>query len=74
MEVSGQPHASAALSPGKESRYPLYSRLCWPQSRSGRGGEEKIPSLRLPEIEPWSSNPYPSQCTDWATAKILSEL
>jgi hypothetical protein len=43
MEVSGQLHAPAALPPGKE---PLV-----PQSRSGRGGEEKN-SHPPPGIEP----------------------
>jgi hypothetical protein len=37
-EVSGQFHAPTALLPGKEQ---LDRRLCGPQSRSGRGGEEK---------------------------------
>jgi hypothetical protein len=41
MEVSGQLHAPAALPPGKSPWYPLDRRLCGPQSRSGRGGEEK---------------------------------
>jgi hypothetical protein len=36
MEVSGQLHA-----PGKESENPLDRRLGRPQSRSGRGGEER---------------------------------
>ena len=35
MEVGGQNHAPAALSPEK-TRYPLYRRLGGPQSRSGR--------------------------------------
>jgi hypothetical protein len=39
--VSGQLHASAALISGKEPLYPLDRRLGGPQSRSGRGGEEK---------------------------------
>jgi hypothetical protein len=41
MEMSGQPHALVALPPGKSPCYPLERRLCGPQSRSGRGGEEK---------------------------------
>jgi hypothetical protein len=45
MEVSGQLHAPAALPPGKGSR------LGGPQSRSGRGGEEKN-SQPPPGIEP----------------------
>jgi hypothetical protein len=44
MEVSGQLHATADLPPGKSPWYPLDRRLGGPQSRSGRGGEEKIPS------------------------------
>jgi hypothetical protein len=32
MEVSGEYHATAALSPGRERRYPLYRRLGGPQS------------------------------------------
>jgi hypothetical protein len=48
MEMSDQLHAPAALPPGKE---PLDRRLGGPQSRSGRGGEEKIPSPP-PGIEP----------------------
>jgi hypothetical protein len=41
MEVSGQFHAPAALPPEKSPWYPLDRRLGGPQSRSGRGGEEK---------------------------------
>jgi hypothetical protein len=41
MEVSGQLHDPAALHPGKEPLVPLDRRLGGPQSRSGRGGEEK---------------------------------
>jgi hypothetical protein len=53
MEVSGQLHAPAALPPGKDPPpwYPLVRRLGGPQSRSGRGGEEKN-SQPPPEIEP----------------------
>jgi hypothetical protein len=51
MEVSGQVHAAAALTPGKEPRYPLDRRLGGPQSRSGRDGKEKN-SQPLPGIEP----------------------
>jgi len=35
MGVGGQLHASAVLAPGN-ARYPLYSRLCGPQGRSGQ--------------------------------------
>jgi hypothetical protein len=41
MEVSGQLHAPAALPPAKEPLVPLDMRLGGPQSRSGRGDEEK---------------------------------
>jgi hypothetical protein len=51
MEVSGQLHAPTALTSGKEPLVPLDRRLGGPQSRSGRGGEEKN-SQPLPEIEP----------------------
>jgi hypothetical protein len=49
--VSGQLHAPAALPPGKEPQYPLDRWLGGPQSRSGRGDEEKN-SQPPPEIEP----------------------
>jgi hypothetical protein len=46
MEVSGQLHAPTALLRVKSPRYPLDRRLGGPQSRSGRGSEEKkIPNL-----------------------------
>jgi hypothetical protein len=51
VEVSGQLHAPAAFPPGKEPWYPLDRRLGGLQSRSGRGGEEKIPQPP-PGIEP----------------------
>jgi hypothetical protein len=51
MEVSGQLHIPAALSPGKSPRYPLDRRLGRPQRRSGRGDEENN-SQPPPEIEP----------------------
>jgi hypothetical protein len=41
MGVSGQLHAPTALPPGKEPLYPLDRGQCGPQSRSGRGGDEK---------------------------------
>jgi hypothetical protein len=51
MEVSGQLHSPAALPPGKLDR-----RLGGPQSRYGRGGEEKnpqfLPGLKPPIIQP----------------------
>jgi hypothetical protein len=52
MEVSAQLHAPAALPPSvRTPRYPLDRRLDGPQSRSGRGGEEKN-SQKLPGLEP----------------------
>jgi hypothetical protein len=51
LDVSGQFHAPAALHPGKSPLYPLDRRLSGPQSRSGRGGEEKNSELP-PGIEP----------------------
>jgi hypothetical protein len=41
MEVSGQLHVPAALSPRKEPRYPLSRRLAGPQNQSGQGVEEE---------------------------------
>jgi hypothetical protein len=56
MEVNGQVHAPTTLLPGKEPLYPLDGRLAGPQSRSGRGCEEKnsqpLPGLELPIILP----------------------
>jgi len=50
---------------GKNPWYPLDRRLGEPQSRSGRGGEDKN-SQPLPGLEPRSSSPiplsYPSSC------------
>jgi hypothetical protein len=52
MEVSGHLHAPAAfVHQGKSSWYPLDRRLVGPQSRSGRGGEEKN-SQPFPGLEP----------------------
>jgi hypothetical protein len=52
MEVSGQLHAPAALLPRKSPWYPLDMRLGGPQSRSGRGGEEKnSQTLEYPIIQ-----------------------
>jgi hypothetical protein len=60
MEVSGQLHVPAALLRGKRPWYPLDRRLGGPQSRSGRGGEEKNSQLS-PGIEP--PNPDHSACS-----------
>jgi hypothetical protein len=51
QDLSGQFHAPAALSLGKEPRYALVRRLGGLQSRSGRCGEEKH-LLALSGIEP----------------------
>jgi hypothetical protein len=66
MEVSGQLYAPAALSPGKEP-------LGGPQSRSGRGGEEKNSQPRR------ESNPrtpivqhVAQRYTDWAITALTS--
>jgi hypothetical protein len=56
MEVSGQPYAQPLYPQGKSPWYPLDRRLDGPQSRSGRGGEEKnsqpVPGLEPPIIQP----------------------
>jgi hypothetical protein len=41
MELTGQLHATVALSSVKETRYPLDRKQSGSQSRSGRAGEEK---------------------------------
>jgi hypothetical protein len=41
MEMSGQLHASVALSQRKSPQYPLDRRLGGPQSRSGHSEEKK---------------------------------
>jgi hypothetical protein len=68
MEVSGQLHTPVALPPGKEHWYQLDRRLGGPQSRSGRGGEEKNSQPRR------ESNPrtpivqsIAQRYTDWAS-------
>jgi hypothetical protein len=52
MEVGGQLHAPTVLPFGKSPFYPLDRRVGGPQSRSGRGGEEKN-SQPPPGIEPY---------------------
>jgi hypothetical protein len=54
MEVSGQLHALAALSPVKEDRYPLDRGLCGPQNQYWRSSEEK----KSPNCHRRESNPY----------------
>jgi len=45
MEVSGQLHTPAALSPGRSPWYPMDRRLGGPQSWAGCSGEEKNSQL-----------------------------
>jgi hypothetical protein len=54
---------------GKSPWYPLDRRLCGPQSRSGRGGEEKN-SQPLPGIEPPNIQPVAQRYT----AELSSEV
>jgi hypothetical protein len=51
MEVRGQLHTRPLYPQGNSSWYPVDRRLGGPQSRSGRGGEEKN-SQSLPGFEP----------------------
>jgi hypothetical protein len=55
MEVSGQLHGPAALTPGKRSWYHLDRRVVGHQSRSGRSGVEEnsqpITGLEPPIIQ-----------------------
>jgi hypothetical protein len=46
----------------KSPWYPLDRKLGWPQSQSGRGGEEKI-SQPLPGLKPPISQPVAHRCT-----------
>jgi hypothetical protein len=56
MEVGGQFYAPSLYSQGNSPYYPLDRRLGGPQSRSGRGGEEKksqpLLGLEDPIIQP----------------------
>jgi len=57
MVVIGQLHLPAALPLG-ETKYQLGGKLCGPESRSGRNGDEKKKSLLLlTGIQPRSSSP-----------------
>jgi len=56
MEESGQLHATAILAPGKEPLVTVGKRLSGPQSRPGRGGEEKN-SEPLSELNPPPDHP-----------------
>jgi len=44
---------------GKNPQYLLDRRLSGSRSQPGYSGKEKIPSLPLPGIEPWSISPQP---------------
>jgi hypothetical protein len=44
MEASGQLHSWTALSPGKNTRYPVDRRLGGTHDRFGRGGEREVPA------------------------------
>jgi len=54
MEETGQLHAPTGLPPGKSRRYPMDRRLGGTQSRSERGGKEKIfqflPGIESPQL------------------------
>jgi hypothetical protein len=71
MEVSGQLHAPAALSPEKIPWYPLDRRLGGLQSRSGRGGEEKNSQPRR-ESNPRTPivQPVAQRYTGWAITAL----
>jgi hypothetical protein len=72
MEMSGQLHAPAALHQGKSPWYPLDRRLGGPQSRSGRGGEEKN-SQPLPGLEPPIIQPL-DQCYTTELSRLISSV
>jgi hypothetical protein len=77
MKVSGQFHTPAALPQGKSPRYPLDRRLSGPQSRSGRGSEEKnsqlLPGIELPIIQPIAQDNQ-QQGQDWKQTTALMWL
>jgi hypothetical protein len=70
MEVSGQLHAPTAF-PQWNPWYPLDRRLGGPQSRSGRGGEEKN-SHPLPGLEPPIIQPIAQRYTDWTLPALIT--
>jgi hypothetical protein len=68
MEVSSQLHAPAALPQGKEAG--------WPQSRSGRGGDEKNsqpppPPRRESNHRTPIVQPVAQRYTDWAITALM---
>jgi hypothetical protein len=69
LEVSGQLHAPAALSPGKEPPVPI-----GPQSRSGRRREKFLP-YRDSNSNPSVVQPVASRYTDCAIpAPVLADI
>jgi hypothetical protein len=60
-------------SQGKRPWYPLDRRLGRPQSRSGRGGEEKK-SLTLPVLEPLIMKPVAQRYTTELSSRISKYL
>jgi hypothetical protein len=72
MEASGLLHVPATLPPGKELPVPIGKRLGGPQSRSGRGDEEKN-SQPPPGIEPRSSSSY-SVAIPTELSRLLFEI
>jgi hypothetical protein len=62
MEVSGQLHTRPLYLQGKSPWHPLDRRMGGPQSRSGRGGEEKN-SQPLSGLEPTIIQPVVQRYT-----------
>ena len=72
QRVGGQYHAPATFNPGKETWYPLYTRVHWPQGWSV--WVQKI--LPLPEFNPRTIRPVVSCYTYYAVHRcsILSQI
>jgi hypothetical protein len=70
MEVSGQLHAPAASHQVKSPWYTLDMRLGWPQSQSGRSGEEKN-SQPPPGLEPQIIQPVDQSYTTELTRLLV---
>jgi hypothetical protein len=65
MEMGGQRHTSAALSPGK-TQYPLYGRVSEPQNRS-----EQVQKISPPPgFDHRTFQPVASRYTVWAIPVI----
>jgi hypothetical protein len=60
--VGGQRYAPAALPPGRETQYPLYSSLGGPRSLSGRLRKNLFPV----EFDPRTFEPLTGRYTDCA--------